>query len=357
MYNYSINVKGESSKTEKSVIVIDIGGTNFRSSVFIKGKGLIEKPQIFLTPNFINHPNLDLSKLQELLINRVIDIIKDYQKKIPGLKIVGLSFPAPITSTGIVNQASTVWGNRGKNFPLLKRLSQANQNIYWVITNDITAAAERYASMEKYQNIDYFAVITISSGIGSKIYDVKNKKVILDKRSIGGEMGHIKVDFSSNAPICDCGGKGHLGAISSGRAIERIAIAEAKKIPASFKKSLLFSTAQNPEQINNKHLANAIKNGDSFSLQILDRATFPLACSIAHISGNIGVGKFIIIGGFALNCGNNYLRSLKSNLLKTDFYSREKKEILNLVELGINDDSDSLIGVGLLAQKQHAENA
>lgn len=348
MYNYTI---------KKPVIVIDIGGTNFRSAVFTEGETFIKKPQIFLTPNFINHPNLDISKLQGLLIDKIINVIEDYQKKISGLKIVGLSFPAPITSTGIVNQASTIWGNRGRNFPLFKRLSQANPDIYWVMANDITSAAERYANIRKYQNIDYFAVITISSGIGSKIYDVKHKKVILDKRSIGGEMGHIKVDFSPNAPVCDCGGKGHLGAISSGRAIERIAIAKAKKFQTSFKKSLLFRTAQNPEQINNKHLINAIKNDDSFSLRILDEVTFPLACSIAHISGNIGVDKFIIIGGFALNCGANYLRSLKKNLLKTDFYSRGKKEILNLVELGINDNSDSLMGIGLLAQKQYAENA
>lgn len=267
-----------------------------------------------------------------------------------------MSFPAPITSSGVAIQSSTIWGSKGRNFPLLKRLSQACPNIYWVIANDITAAAERYARMKKYQNLDYFAVITISSGIGSKIYDVRNKKVILDQRSIGGEIGHIKVDFLPNAPICECGGKGHLGALSSGRAIEKIAITEAEKLQVSFKKSLLYRIVQKPEQINNKHLINAIKNNDSFSLKILDMATFPLACSIAHISGNIGVDRFIIIGGFALNCGVNYLRSLKKNLLKIDFYSREKKEILRLVELGINDDSDPLIGIGLLAQKQFIKN-
>jgi glucokinase len=270
---------------------------------------------------------------------------------------VGLSFPAPITSGGIVNQACTVWGDRGKNFPLLKKLMKACREVKWTIANDISAAAERYAAMDKYKNIDYFAVITVSSGIGSKIYDVKNRKVLLDRRSIGGEIGHVKVDFSSDAAVCDCGGKGHLAAISSGRAVERIAISEAKRNSTNFKKSLLFKLVQDAELINNLHLVNALKINDSFTIRILDKATFPLACSIAQISGGIGADKFIFIGGFALSCGDKYLDSLKRNLQKIDFYSREKKDILNLVDLGINDDSDSLIGAGILASKQHFANA
>lgn len=343
------------SKENEPVIVTDIGGTNFRSSIFTKENGLIEKPRKVLTPNFIDNPGLDIEALQELLINRTVEAIEDYRKANPKLSLIGLSFGAPITADGVVNQACTIWGDRGKNFPLQKTLSELLPDTYLVIANDITAATERYADMKKYQNIDYFAVITVSSGIGSKIYDVKNRGVILDSRSIGGEMGHVKVDYSPDAPVCDCGGKGHLGAVSSGRAVERLAISEAKNFPDEFGKSLLFSLAKSPEGINNRLLVEAIKAGDKFCLQILDRTTFPLACSIAHISGNIGVDKFIIVGGFALNCGDRYLESLRTNLLKTDFYSRKEEEIPTLVELGINDDNDCLIGIGLLAQKKYAE--
>ena len=142
-----------------------------------------------------------------------------------------------------------------------------------------------------------------------------------------------------------------MGAISSGRAVERIAIRTARQFPLKFKQSSLSKMVAIPKEINNQALVEAIKNGDSFSLQVLNKTTFPLACSIAHISGNIGVDKFIIIGGFALNCGRPYLISLRNNLLKVDFYGRKKKEIPNLIELGINDDNDSIIGIGFLAQK------
>ncbi|MGR3174413.1 MAG: ROK family protein [Candidatus Scalindua sp.] len=340
-----------SKENLSSFIVLDIGGTSFRAALFNTDNALLRFPQKFPTPNFLKYPNISIKDLQELLMKKIIDVVKSYQAKHQYLKVVGLSFPAPITVDGIVKQASTVWGNKGLNYPLLEILSKKLPSIRWVIANDITAAAERYANMKKYRNIDYFAVITISSGIGSKIYDVKNRKVILDKRSIGGEIGHIKVDFSKSALVCDCGGKGHLYVLSSGRAMERMAISTALQFPESYGKSHLSKIVKDPKDINNQSIVEAIKMRDSFSLQIIEQATFHLACSISHISGNIGVDKFIIVGGFALNCGEPYLELLRKNLYKTDFYGREKDEIANIVEFGVNDDNDSLIGIGLLARK------
>lgn len=342
------------SITETKSIVMDIGGTNFRSSIFEFQKKHLLRPKREPAFNFLNRQGLGIKSLQSLLIQQIIDTVKYYLNKDKSINLVGISFAAPITSTGIVHQACTLWGNRGRNFPIKKVLSQKLPGMRLVIVNDITAAAERYGSMIKYRNIDFFEMITVSSGIGSKIYDVRQGKVILDKRSIGGEMGHIKVDFSKNAPICDCGGKGHLGATSSGRAVERLTVENAKRCPTEFKKSYLFKIVNKPENITNKYIIEALKKGDAFTLKILDQCTFPLANCISHVSANIGVNKFIFIGGFALNLGKPFLQSVRRNLKKVDFYNLGKKEVQQLVDLGINDDNDCLIGIGLLAQKLYA---
>ena len=68
-----------------------------------------------------------------------------------------------------------------------------------------------------------------------------------------------------------------------------------------------------------------------------------------------GLFWIIFIGGFALNLGDIYINSLKKSLNKIAFFHRTRKEVTELVELGINDDMDCLIGVGLLSQKQYAE--
>lgn len=346
-------MKMESRDLSTPVLVIDIGGTSFRSSLFEEGK-LIGNPFREQTPNFINHPNLQIVRLQNLLVNKIVDTVRKYKEDKLGLKQVGISFPAPITSKGVVTQACTVWGDKGKNFPLGEKLKKLLPKIKFTITNDITAAAERYSILDKYKKVDYFAIITVSSGIGGKIYDVKNQHVILDKRSVGGEMGHVRLDFSPDAPLCDCGGRGHLGAISSGRAVEKLTITCAKKYPEKYKLSLLHVYCPKLESITNNYIVSAIKKNDAFSLNVLDKTTFFLAQSISHISGNIGADKYIIIGGFALNCGEPYIKSLRRNLQKVDFYGRERSELKNIVELGVNDDNACLIGIGLLTQKEDA---
>lgn len=347
-------MKKLSSQSNISILVIDIGGTSFRSALFFKNK-IVGKPIKEITPNFINNPKVGITKLQRLLINKIVKTVKRYQKISQNIKVVGISFPAPITSTGIVTQACTVWGNKGKNFHIEKQLKKFMPNIDFVITNDITAAAERYSTINKFNKLDYFAIITVSSGIGGKIYDNKNKTVLLDKRSIGGEMGHVKIDFSPDAPLCDCGGRGHLGAISSGRAIEKLAITQAKKFYKEYSNSILYKYSPDPTRITNNNLVKAIKKHDKFSLHILDKTTFHLANSISHISGNIGADRYIIIGGFALNCGSEYINSLRRSLKKVDFYGRHSSEIKKLVELGIKDDNSCLIGIGLLSEKKLAK--
>lgn len=334
---------------EQNIIVIDIGGTYFRIGVYNK-KIVPYSINKIETPNFINNSQILPSVLPELLINKICEVVKKYGKRYKSSS-VGLSFPGPIDGNGIVHGAATVWGDKISSYPILKSLSKKMPFIKWTVANDITAAAERYGGMNKYRKNSYLGIITVSSGIGNKIYDIRSSKVILDKKGIGGELGHVRFDFSKKAPLCDCGNYGHIGALSSGRAVERKVKLEAKKNTKKYRLSYLHKIINFPEDIDNKKIILAAKNDDKFVLDILEKTTFPIAYSIAYLSGTIGVDKFIIIGGFALNLGEIYLTSLRKNFMALNFYNREDKEINNLIELGINDDCDCLIGIGLLAKK------
>ena len=331
-------------------IVIDIGGTSFRVGIFNE-KHKIEKLKKFDTPNFITNPDVPIKKLQKLLIEKTVAVVKEYHKKYD-LSLVGLSFPGPITIDGIVHSAPTVWGKSGKNYHLLKNLKAQMPKITWIVANDITAAAERYGQMDRYRDLDYLAIITISSGVGNKVYDIKNHAVILDKMSIGGELGHVQYDLSETAPICECGGKGHIACFSSGRATEKLVKEMAKQQSENFNKSVLKKLVKKTDAITNKQIVKAARQKDEFTLSVIDKVTFSIAYSIGYLSGTIGVNKFIIVGGFALNLGEIYLKSLRSNLKKIEFFNRTPAEIENLVALGVNDDCDCLIGIGLLAERQ-----
>ncbi len=333
---------------------MDIGGTHFRSGIFTEDKKILGLEK-FNTPNFINNPSISIKNLQELLIKAITETVKKNQEKYRDINSVGLSFAGPVTKSGIVRSAATIWGKHGHNYPIYRRLKKEISNVRWVIVNDITAATERYGQMNKYKSMDFICVVTISSGVGNKIFDISNRKTILDRMSVGGELGHIQYNLSKSSPRCDCGGKGHVSSFSSGRAMERLTIETAKKKNKSYEESILRTLVEKPENINNKLIIQALKMSDKFTLDILNVATFPIAYSINYLSGAVGINRFIFIGGFALNLGDIYINSLKKSLNKIAFFHRTRKEVTELVELGINDDMDCLIGVGLLSQKQYAE--
>lgn len=331
-------------------LVMDIGGTHFRSGIFTEDKKIISLEK-FNTPNFINNPSVSIENLQKLLVKAIAKIVKKNKEKYKDINSVGLSFAGPVTKSGVARSAATIWGKRGHNYPIYRRLKEEIPNIRWLVVNDITAATERYGQMDKYQSMDFICVITISSGVGNKIFDISNRKTILDRMSVGGELGHVQYDLAKNSPKCDCGGKGHISSFCSGRAMERLTIEAAKKEKKSYKKSILRTLVEKPEDINNKLITQALKMSDKFTLDILDVVTFPMAYSISYLSGAVGINRFIFIGGFALNLGDVYINSLKKSLNRIAFFHRTREEVIELVELGINDDMDCLIGVGLLSQK------
>ncbi len=337
---------------KKEVIAIDIGGTHFRSCLFKSPEGIVSEPKREKTPSFLLYPELTIEELQNKLIKKMVEVIRFYLSKDSSISQVGISFPAPMTADGIVHQACTVWGERGFNFPLLEKLTEECPSLSITVANDITAAIERYAQMEEYAHHDFLGAITVSSGIGSKIYDVKSSKVLLDRRGLGGEMGHIRVDFSEDALLCDCGGKGHVGAICSGRGIQRLAQKKASVHP-NYQNSYLSKLVKNPEEITTYHIIEALQQDDPFTTEILDETTFILTGCISQLAATIGVDKWVFIGGFALNCGQKYLDSLRRSITKHDFYQRPRGEIPNMVSLGINDDNDCLIGIGLLAERNN----
>lgn len=333
-------------------IVIDIGGSSFRCSVIDSNNNLINHTIMrFQSPNFIRHPKESISSLQKRLIESILRIVLNYRKKFMDIKTVGISFPGPITQSNLIIQAPTLWGEEGRNFNLIDKLKQIEPHLIWLIANDITAAAERYGNQQKYQKYDFLGVITISSGVGNKIYDIQNKRVILDNDGFGGELGHVKINYSSNAEKCDCGEYGHIGAYSSGRAIERLVKKELLTYPGKFFQSYLSKLKDNAKLIDNYDIVKAIHNNDQLTNMILDQSTFPIAQAISYFALGIGVKKFVVIGGFAVNCGEFYRQSLLKNLIKIGIRNISNEDIDNMIDIGFEDDNDPLIGMGFLIQK------
>jgi C7-cyclitol 7-kinase len=83
------------------------------------------------------------------------------------------------------------------------------------VFNDVTAAGFRFVAEDRD-----FALFTLGSGIGLKVFIDGAPQV--GPHGQGGELTHAVFDHSASAPLCDCGGRGHLGALASGRAWQRL---------------------------------------------------------------------------------------------------------------------------------------
>jgi glucokinase len=189
------------------------------------------------------------------------------------------------------------------------------------ILNDVTAASLYLARDCHWKR---FMVVTVSSGIGTKVCVRDADKLLLfDKGPYAGEVGHIPVDHSSEAAICDCGGKGHLGAISSGRGIEHLARHRALVDAEAFSQSKCHKQfgATASTLTNEEHLVPAIRSADEWSMQVLRKGTEPLAGVLHTVMLALGLEGVFIIGGFAFSLGQLYVRLLQELIRKRCDYS------------------------------------
>lgn len=231
-----------------------------------------------------------------------------------------ISFPGPMHEDGRIVNAPTVSGPDNKAPDLCAELSQRTGRVVHIL-NDISAAALYLARDSEW---DRLMVVTVSSGIGSKVcFRTSGRLALFDKGPYAGEIGHLTVDQSKNAPLCDCGGKGHLGAIASGRGVECLARRHAAADSVAFSQSLCHckfgATAETLS--NEEHLVPAVLAGDRWSLRVLQEGTRPLAMALTTVFLALGLQGVFVIGGFAFSIGEIYLDLLREMILTRCDYS------------------------------------
>jgi len=210
--------------------VIDLGGTHLRCAIARNGSLLeISRSRV---DNFTGGHSA-----AHIWTSLVSDIARYHQHTrtlLPSNAPIVIAFPGPIGPTGQVLDAPTLVGPGGAMPDLPADLSARTGRPVRLL-NDVTAAAWFLSTMTAARR---FLVVTVSSGIGSKMFDRGNPSGVIDDPPYAGEIGHIVVDDREESPLCGCGGRGHLGMISSGRGTERLAREIAARDMQAFARSL-----------------------------------------------------------------------------------------------------------------------
>lgn len=318
-----------------TLLVYDVGGTRLRAARWCPEAGLravVRRP----APSYRVRPDLDGSGLVETLIEEMRDQSEELGLTAPDAVAVG--FAGPVDPRGRAWSAPTLWAGRvvgPVDLPALLRRAFPGAAVD--VVNDVTAAGHRYLRAAD----DSLCIVTVSSGIGHKVF-VRGRAAV-GPRGRGGELGHLRVDWTADAPRCDCGGRGHLGAVASGRAVGPVAARRARADAVGWRRSALAAVCPDPAALTGEQLV--AHEADPWARSLLVELATPLGRALAAVHVDTGVERFVLVGGFALAAGPVWLEGVRAAARSGAWDTGQ--DWSTMVELGLPDDDAGLVGLGL----------
>lgn len=267
----------------KHYVGIDIGGTNSKIGIVNENGELLVSKSIKTLSN----------KGYEFTITNISNEIK---QMIENLKIsdedivaIGVGVPGPVMKN------TTVKFFANFDWPINLNISEEfkkhfNKNVY--VDNDVNVIGlgENFNGASKgYNNI---LTVAIGTGIGSGI--IVNGMSVSGKNGAAGEIGHIKLE--KDGLLCGCGQKGCYEAYSSATGIVR----EAMSRLCVNKNNKLYEIYKANGELETKDIFDLAKNGDEFSLDIVDHVVDNLGLGISNALNLIDPEILVIGGGISL---------------------------------------------------------
>ncbi len=221
---------------------------------------------------------------------------------------VGLGSPGEMDiPTGMLLTPANLKG--WANFPIRDRVSQYS-GLPVAFENDANAAAYGEYWVGSGREFNSMVLLTLGTGVGCGI--VIGDQVLRGAHSHGGESGHIIIDLSDDARMCNCGQRGHLEAYASATAVIR-RTEEAMRCGRS--SSLRQRMAEGAE-LTPKLVADEAESGDELSLEIIRETAGYLAVGVVNMMHTIDpdavlLGGAMTFGGRENGLGRRFLTQVR----------------------------------------------
>lgn len=269
-------------------IAVDIGGTQMRAACY---------PSESLEPLRFDRVSTQdpLKTPLEILMDLIASIWPE------GENISGIAVAAPGPTDpyeGIIFAAPNIPG--WIDLPLQKYLEERFK-VPVALGNDANLAALGEWKFGAGQGHHHLIYITVSTGIGGGI--IIEDRMLLGVHGLAAELGHITVLL--DGPLCGCGKRGHLEAVSSGTAIahwveQELAQGVISRLPAN-------------QKLTAKQISSAAQQGDELAIAALARAGVFIGQALADFV-HIFNPSIIIIGGGVSQSGSLILDPMRAGL-------------------------------------------
>ncbi len=168
-----------------------------------------------------------------------------------------------------------------------------NSNIPIYIDNSTRLMALGELGYGIGKRCDNFIVVNVGHGIAAGI--VMDGETISGSFGHSGEFGHMTINPCSEI-VCECGQRGCLEALSSGRRIAETGRERCFESPL-----LVEYCDRNINKIDAKMIADAARSGDRVANEILDSAIDNLCLGIRNLVNLLDPEMILIGGGVSLN--------------------------------------------------------
>jgi glucokinase len=305
-------------------IAVDIGGTHIRVAAYEPNH---TKP--------IAHHRTKSLATEPGVFERLVKAIEHVWQK--DVAAIGIASPGPLDPhTGTILETPNI--KEWTNFPLAPKLSE-HFGVPVYLDNDANMAglAEwKYGAGVKHHDLVY---LTISTGIGGGV--ITNNELLQGYRGMGAELGHMTV--LADGPLCGCGGRGHIEAISSGTAIARYV---KEQIDAGQKSTLHASRHPNLTTV---HIADAALQGDALAISAFERAGYYLGIAVANFLA-IFDPSIVVFGGGVSQVGDLLFKPFDGSLRKHVFHPHYLDDLV-ITKAALGDDAGLLGALALARMK------
>lgn len=276
---------------------IDIGGTNSKIGI-LNSNGDILKSTSIKTES-IEGVDYTLNKIWASVLELAdeLDITRDL------IKGIGMGIPGPVIDQKKVGFFA--------NFPWEKNIniSEKMEGISGIKTrldNDVNVIALGETLYGAGKGYSKSVTIALGTGVGGGIFI--DGKLISGATGAGGEIGHMKLE--KEGKICGCGQKGCFEAYASATGVIRETLS---RLQINKNNELYRLIDGDLNKLEAKHVFDAAKKGDKFSLEIVDYVSEYLAMGVGNVLNIINPEVIILSGGVAL-AGDILLDKVKEKL-------------------------------------------
>jgi glucokinase len=238
-------------------------------------------------------PSGDAEHDLEAIVHAAQSFLVDADLGRGALEAIGICAPGPLDpALGIVIGPPNLPGWR--DVALCKRL-EAALGAPAALENDAHAAAFAEWHARAGRGISSLIFLTCSTGVGAGL--VLDGRLYRGARDLGGELGHVPVEWEGEA--CACGLRGCLEAYVGGAAWQRRLY---ELTPATSRIAVL---ARSPELVRPEHVISAARQGDPFACVELARWNKYLGRALAAIATGLAP-DVIALGTIATAAGETF---------------------------------------------------